>query len=232
MTLKFQQIIENEATRRIGFLSRLVNFLEDILEDAECDSVYYTVGSVDEKEVVVEGRNCRYPLSESIEVFMDKYDLYAEEGFGKKHYTELYHEIVKVYRETLHYTMKGYAVKSMQRRVEYYLGVLFNGKGFLVEGEEDRVVVPGGLNQCFAAHTHPSQIPIPSHADVRSITNLFLDRGIGHVIETSGPSLAIYRRAPLSIEDLELLRTMDRYRDVGSLFRSFAKLESIVLEYI
>ncbi len=232
MVIKHQRIIEDESTRRIGFLSRLVNFLEDVYEDAECTDLYYTITSMEEESVVVEGVNCKYPLSESIEVFMDKYDLYVEEGIGRDHYTELYDIIVRTYRETLHYTMKNYATRSIQQHVEYYLGILFSGKAFLVEGEEDRVIIPGGLNQCFAAHTHPSNLPIPSRADVRSITNLFLDRGIGHVIETVGPSLAIYRRAPLRIEDLEALKTLDRYRSIEELFRVLGGLESIAVTYL
>ncbi len=231
MAIKHQRIIEDESTRKIGFLSRLVNFLEDVYEDAECADLYYTITSIEEESVIVEGVDCNYPLSESIDVFMDKYDLYAEEGIGRKHYTELYDEVVRVYKSTLHYTMKNYAARSLQKHVEYYLGILFSGKAFLVEGEGDKVIIPGGLNQCFAAHTHPSNLPIPSQADVRSITNLFLDRGIGHVIETVGPSLAIYRRAPLSIEDLEVLKTLDRYRSIDELFRALGSLKSITLTY-
>jgi proteasome lid subunit RPN8/RPN11 len=230
--LKFQEIIDNDATRRIGFLSRLANFLEDVFEDAECEDLFYTIKSYSSGEVIVEGVNCKYPLSESLEVFMDHYNVRAEEGAGKEHRTEIYDKIIRTYRETLHYTMKSFAARSVQKHMEYYLGILFNGKGFIIEGEEDRVIVPGGLNQCFAAHTHPSAIPIPSRADIRSITSLFLDRGIGHAIETIGSSIVIYRRSPISEDELEQLNSLLKAKSVDELFRRLSSISSIAVAYI
>lgn len=232
MTEKFQRAVENEATMRIGFYGRVINFLEDLLEDAECEEVYVDIVSVDEEYIVVEGSNCSYPIEESIEVFQDKYDLYAEPGSASTPLASLYREVVSTYRNTLHYDMKQFAARSMRTGLEYYLGILFNGKAFIIEGEENRVIMPGIRTQCFSAHTHPSNLPIPSRQDIHTIIELFINRGIGHVIETISTGLAIYRIRPIDIDDLEKLKIIETIKDPVRALRELSSVKSIVIEYI
>lgn len=232
MTEKFQRAVENEATMRIGFYGRVINFLEDLLEDAECEEVYVDIVSVDEEYIVVEGSNCSYPIEESIEVFQDKYDLYAEPGSASTPLPSLYREVVSTYRNTLHYDMKQFAARSMRTGLEYYLGILFNGKAFIIEGEENRVIMPGIRTQCFSAHTHPSNLPIPSRQDIHTIIELFINRGIGHVIETISTGLAIYRIRPIDIDDLEKLKIIETIKDPVRALRELSSVKSIVIEYI
>ncbi len=232
VTEKFQRIIENEATHRIGLYGRIINFLEDILEDAECEEVYVDIVSVNEDYIVVKGMNCSYPVEESIEIFQDKYDIYAEPGNASTPPASLYREVVSTYRNTLHYDMKQFAARSMSTGIEYYLGILFNGRAFIIEGEEDRVIMPGIRTQCFSAHTHPSNLPLPSRRDIHTIVDLFINRGIGHVIETASTGLTIYRIRPIDIDDLDKLKTIETIRDPVRALKELSSVKSLVIEYI
>ncbi len=216
----------------IAFYSNLVNYIEDLLEDAECEDIY--IGGIDPDggSAVIEGYNCKYSLEESVEVFSKYYDVTLEIGSGGRPYDELYRRVITTYRETLHYMMKKLSLETIAKHREYYLGILFTGDAFILEGEEDRVVVPGGIKQCFAAHTHPSNIAIPSWNDLKSIVNLFLDRGIGHVIETVGQSMAIYRVKPLTLEEYEVLHDLEKANDLNEVFHILNSIGSIVIEYI
>ncbi len=224
-------LIEDKSAERIAFISRTINFAEDVLEDAECEDVLVDIEWSAEPKVLVNGWQCNYDVGESIEIFMDKYDLdamYSEHA--RISYTRLYDEVVSTYLESLHYRMKNYASKSYATRREYYLGILFDGRAFLLEGEEDHVISPG-IPQCFSAHTHPSNMPVPSRQDLRVITRLLIDRGIGHVIETVGPSLAIYRVRPLTLEDWEKMKNVQSIENPLEALQVLSKLKALRTRY-
>ena len=231
MRTKQNILIEDESAERIAFLSRTINYAEDILEDAECEDVLVDIQWSPEPQVYVNGFHCNYDVRESIEVFMEKYDLDAEYSEqASRSYRELYEEVIHTYMETLHYRMKNYASKSYTSRREYYLGILFDGRAFLLEGEEDHVISPG-IPQCFSAHTHPSNMPVPSRQDLRVITRLLIDRGIGHVIETIGPSLAIYRVKPLTLDDWEKMKDIQGIENPVQALQELSRLDALRLKY-
>ncbi len=231
---KYQQIIDNKDTFIIGFLSRLVNFLEDIIDDSECEDVYVWFNMDDplSENIFVEGVNCLYDIEESINVFSPNYNLVAVKGRGEYSLSELYNMVIDKYKSRLHYIMKDLAGKSFITRREYYLGILFNGKAFLIEGERDKVLLPGNIPQCFSAHTHPSQIPVPSRADLKTINRLFVDRGIGHAIETVGTSMVIYRVSPITLNDLEIIRDAERIHNPVKALSMLTSTQHIRVMYI
>ncbi len=122
------------------------------------------------------------------------------------------------------------AGRTLSSGYEYYLGILFNGSAFILEGEKDHVTLPG-IKHCFSAHTHPSQIPVPSSMDLKMITRLLIDRGIGHVVVASTSSLAIYRVKPLTLEDLEYLKTLN-YTDPVKALQGLSHTSSIRIRYL
>jgi hypothetical protein len=231
---KYQQIINNKDTFMIGFLSRLINFLEDIIDDSECEDVYVWFNMDDplSDNIFVEGVNCLYNIEESINVFSHNYDLVVERGRGEYSLNDLYSIVIERYKNRLHYIMKDLAGKSIITHREYYLGILFNGKAFLIEGERDKVLVPGNIPQCFSAHTHPSQIPIPSRADLKTINKLFIDRGIGHAIETVGTSMIIYRVSPITLSDLEIIKDAEKMRNPVKALSMLTSTQHIKIMYI
>lgn len=235
--MKEQFFIENSNTRYIGFLSRFINFLEDVLDDAWCEDIFVDKNIYDKRPivpsiVVVEPYNCSYDPGESIKIFSRQWDIDVDVTIGKGYYSinEMYFLIPSIYVETLHYLMKSYASKTIVNKREYFLAVLFNGRGYLVEGDINRVKIPF-IPHCISAHTHPSNMPIPSKHDMQMILHMMLNRGFLHVIETVGSSLYIYRVRPLSENDLIKLRSiesMNNYREVINIFKT---IDSIRLEY-
>ncbi len=237
-TLREQILIDNNNTRYIGFLSRFINFLEDVLDDAWCEDIFidksiYSNRPIIPNTIEIEPYKCSYDPLESISVFSSQWDIdEISITIGKGYYSlnELYFLIPSIYIETLHYLMKSYSSKTITSKKEYFLAILFNGKGFLVEGEVDRVRIPF-IPHCLSSHTHPSHMPIPSKRDIEMILYMMLNRGFLHVIETVGASLYIYRVKPLSENDLVKLRSIEslnNYRDVINVFKT---IESVRIEY-
>ncbi len=230
-------ILENSSTKYIGFLSRFINFLEDVLDDAWCEDIFVDKNIYDNRPIIpstieIDPYKCSYEPEESIKIFSSQWDIDVDIAIGKGYYSlnELYFLIPSIYVESLHYLMKNYASKTMINEREYFLAILFNGKGFLVEGEVDHVRIPF-IRHCLSSHTHPSHLPIPSKRDIEAVLYMMLNRGFLHVIETVGTSLYIYRIKPLSEDDLIKLRSMEslnNYRDFMSVFKS---IESVRIEY-
>ncbi len=72
---KYHTVFKNNSTLHLGFLCRLINFLEDVLEDAECGDIYVSEKELVDEKIVLEPINCTYDVEESIEVFSEEYDL-------------------------------------------------------------------------------------------------------------------------------------------------------------
>ncbi len=228
-----QRLVTNRDTRYIAFLARLVNFAEDVIDDAECETLYFHRGIREPYPgpVTVNPVGCRYDPGESVELFSETWDVEAHLGSGDIDYREVYNMVIAHYRLALHPVMVSYASKTMAAGVEYYLAILFNGEAVLLEGEEDRVTLPF-IKHCLSSHTHPSRTPFPSQPDLRSITRLFLERGIGHVIETVGGGLAFYRVGPVTEDDLAVFRRVESMDNPVESLRMLSRTGSIRIMYI
>jgi len=206
--LKYQRIIDNDDTFKTGFICRSILLIEDIIEDAYCENLRVKI-DLDEYKLIVEPVNCRYDIRESISVFSSQHDVSnIEIGLGEYDYSYLYEKLIDMYRLKLHQYVRSMIWKTISTGVEYYMGLLFNGKAFIVEGEVGYVKIPR-LNLCLAVHTHPSRHAIPSSIDLESMVELILNRGIGFIIVSSVESLAIYRVKPLGIDEFEYIKSID-----------------------
>lgn len=106
-----------------------------------------------------------------------------------------------------------YTYLTSQSGVEYLLAVLSNGRGYLIEGEENKILVPIS-KALFSLHTHPSNCLLSPH-DVRSLSNTLMYRGIGGGVVSRNCYLVLMRSGPFTEEDLiELLRFRDALRKV------------------
>lgn len=228
---KYHDVFRDNDSEKIGFICRVINFLEDIYEDAECRDIRVSITDLENNKLVIEPIDCRYDPLESISVFIEHYGITNYMiGSGDYSWNSLYDYLINTYRETLHYRMLSLSSRTRITGYEYYMGVLFNGKCFIVEGEHEHIHIPR-IHHCISAHTHPSPYPIPSTTDLKTIMQLLLDRGIGHVIIGYSSSLAIYRVKPLTIDDLEYLKTIDLSDPVDAL-KNIGKIDSIRLRYI
>lgn len=231
MSSKYHNILSNRDTKTIGFLCRVVNFLEDVHEDADCKEILVDRYKLSEMIVAFKAIDCKYDVAESARIFSEIHDLKVAKGEGDTSLSQLYDHIVDYYVATLHRELKQYAFKTLESGVEYYLGVLFNGEGFLVEGEKDKVIVPN-IPQCLSAHTHPSFYPVPSSRDVKMINQLLVNRGIAHAVETVNKSLVIYRKKPISLKDYEVLLNLEKINNVVKALREMNIRTIVELRYI
>ena len=226
---RYHRVLRDRDSERIGLLCRLVNFAEDVVEDAECKDLLVSLDHPE--EIAIEPVECRYSIRESTEIYGEHHRLEnIVLGSGDKSFRELYNYIVEAYRTTLHSRFLNTIAKLRGWKTEYYLGILFDGTMFIAEGRKDHISLPG-IPQCFSAHTHPEPYPLPSSTDLKMITRLLLDRGIGHAVVAMGSTLVIYRVKPLTLSDYEVLQGID-YRDPVNALREISRLDSIKLRYI
>lgn len=137
---------------------------------------------------------------------------YSNEACGRGE--ELYSLLNKI---TSHVLVKSiemmtpYTYTTIHSGIEYLLVVLSNGKGYLIEGEENRIAVPMS-RALFSLHTHPDNCILSPH-DVRSLSNTLMYRGIGGGVVSRDCYLIIVRSGPFTEEDLmELIRFKDALR--------------------
>lgn len=230
-----QEFFEDNDTKSIAFYSRLINFVEDVIDDAYCTTVY--VGNIDSPapwtaRVVVEPIECKYDPFESIKLFSEEWGLdNVVMGRGMVEYTRLYGLVIRKYLGSLHYKMKSYAGKTFLSKREYYLAISFYGEAVVVEGEQERIRVPM-VSQCFSAHTHPSTKAIPSIQDITTTMTIMLNRGVGHAIETVRDTLIIYRTTPLTEDDMALLRRLERMHDISRAIELLKKTSRIKVVHV
>lgn len=96
--------------------------------------------------------------------------------------------------------MTPYAHVTSQSGVEYLLALMSDGKGYLIEGEENKIVVPVS-RVLFSLHTHSSNCLLSPH-DVRSLSNTLMYRGIGGGVVARNCYLILVRSGPFTEEDL------------------------------
>lgn len=197
-------ISQTGFSKEIGLLCRLILFLEDVVEDSQCEDIYVENKGFD--GFVLKPFNCIYSVNDSMSLFRDRYNIdKISLGDANTSYKTLYDRVIEVYVENLHPKIKRLSKKTHHSGVEFFAGVTFDGKFFLLEGEKGLVKIPV-FPHCLSIHTHPSLHPIPSREDFKSIAKLLIDRGIGHVITAGLSSIAIYRVKPLTVDDYEALR--------------------------
>jgi hypothetical protein len=130
---------------------------------------------------------------------------------GEDPYTLLNEKIVKEVLSRSIGLLTPYTYITNQTGVEYLLAVLNNGKGYLIEGEENKITVPMGRT-LFSLHTHPNNC-LPSPHDVRSLSNTLMYRGIGGGVISRDCYLVLVRSGPFTEEDLMgLIRFRDALR--------------------
>ncbi|MET1160277.1 MAG: hypothetical protein ABWW65_04895 [Thermoprotei archaeon] len=227
---KYHRVFRSSSTEKLANICKLILFSEDVVEDAECQDLLVDSSTIGFNTIVVEPVNCVYDPGESIGVYSEKYGLKATIGSGDKSFRELYEYVVEFYSRNIHGWFLSLVTTRSGWSREYYLGVLLDGSAFIAEGEEEYISLPG-IQQCFSAHTHPSLYPIPSSMDFKSIVSLLADRGIGHVIAAKAASLALYRVAPLTLNEYEYLNSLN-YRDPVKVLRELNRLNSIRVRYI
>jgi hypothetical protein len=225
--LKYFEKIKNNYTRKIGFLYRCILFVEDFIEDAECENIYVeTLNGT----LFINPVNCVGEVSDSLTYYSRVHEIDVQISPVNGNFKELYRNIVKTYVEGLRRLVRSKLPLTMGNRLEYFMGVTPGGEGFLLEGGVEKVRIPW-VNVVLSVHTHPEEHPIPSLIDLDTIVRSFTLRGIAHGIEAYSGGLFIYRVEPIRLEELFFLKNVKK-RDPFSYFSEFGKLKSLRIVYL
>jgi hypothetical protein len=225
--LKYFEEIINKYTREIGFLYRSILFVEDFMEDAECENIY--VETLNET-LFINPVNCVGEVSDSLTYYSRVHEIDVQISPVNGNFKELYRNIVKTYVEGLRPLVRSKLPLTMGNRLEYFMGVTPGGEGFLLEGDVEKVRIPW-VNVVLSVHTHPEEHPIPSLTDLETIVRSFTSRGIAHGIEAYNGGLIIYRVEPIRLEELFFLKNVKK-RDPFSYFNELGKLKSLRIVYL
>jgi len=116
---------------------------------------------------------------------------------------------------------------------EYALHILDDCRIVTMEGFRDHVPMPIPSRMViFSAHTHPAGFALPSRNDLRVFLSIVSEGGLGIAIVSRTSTLCMYRKAPLSPEDYELICDwINRFEDYDLLTVS-KKLSTVAIEFV
>jgi len=225
--LKYIEEITNKYTRRIGFIYRSILFVEDFTEDADCGDIY--VEPLNET-LLINPVNCAGNVDDSINYYSKFYDLNVRLSRVNRSFNELYRDIIKTYAEGLRPLVKARLSSTIEKRLEYFMGVTPTGEGFLLEGDVERVRIPW-VNTVLSVHTHPEEHPFPSLTDLETIVRSFTSRSIAHGVEAYSGGLFIYRVKPIRLEELFFIKNIKK-KDPISYLNELSRLDSVRIAYL
>ncbi|QOR93974.1 hypothetical protein IMZ38_04845 [Thermosphaera chiliense] len=225
--MKYIEEISNKYTRRIGLLYRSILFVEDFIEDAECENVY--VEPLNET-LLINPVNCAGEVDNSVNHYSSIYELNVRISPVNRSFKELYMDIVKLYAEGLRPVIRSKLSLTIENRLEYFMGVTPKGVGFLLEGDVEKVRIPW-VNTVLTVHTHPEEHPFPSLTDLETMVGSFTSRGIAHGIEAYTAGLIIYRVKPITLEELLFIKNIKK-KNPFSYLNELGKVDSIRIAYL
>lgn len=182
---KFQKIESNELSLKLAKIAKLIYKAEEIHEDTGEEPTtdfqkLYTQGGVEGTEI----------------------------GKGKVSYFALYEEFAKIYIEFISKVMSIYASKTRETEIEFINILLDDGNYLVLEGEEDRVVIPHP-SAIASTHTHPT-VCVFSHKDLETASHLFIKNYLAVGVTTDECLLLIFRKGAYTLEDKNELEKLAR----------------------
>lgn len=209
--------LTSNTSKALALANILINGVESLIFDCNCSDAYIDVefSSLEDllgSDINVNLSGCEYRPDEYFELDdLIDYGLVSSVnvslGSSGINYRVLYDEAIKtVLRWAIPY-MRLESLKTKESGVEYMLVVLRDGRAEVLEGEVDRVVIPE-VDAVVTVHTH-STLCTPSTTDMKSLTNLLINGGLGFGVVSPVCYLLIFRVGPFTEEDLITLKNLD-----------------------
>ncbi len=204
--MKWHVVKEDDNTRFLFKLCKLIYACEDLWVESGSEEIY-----VSPKTLTIYYESS---VPESIlSILKNKYKIY---GVDFKELTAGYTEIIH-YRE-LYSVLKNEFKTRFRRDILYLLDrtrvygvehalLLSSVKPvkIMLEGERDRVVIPGGIKSYVFLHTHPQVYITFSKKDLESAIEFFMDGGIIESVVAGKYMLTLWRTWMISMEDIDAL---------------------------
>ncbi len=206
----FRREIEVTSTwsLKLALYNHLINGLESVMAEYGCGSVSAVLPEIIEphgfSEVIICYSGCSEVPYEGFELDnITRYKLASDYVFKHCHegwsLNELYSQALDLFLRNIPSFLRSYSIRTALEGIEYMLIVLQNGRAVLLEGEKNKVVIPS-VKAVASAHTHPKNC-IPSPHDIRSLTNILLEGGLGASIVSPNCILTIFRKGPFTEDD-------------------------------
>ncbi len=193
--------ITSWRTKKIALLTLVINALESFAGGFGCKDLRYSIRESGVRicysaceEEVDEG----YELDDAVNYGLIKEYSIRKCNEGNKH-RKIYEEASNLFIKAVTSYLSTYVARTQAIGIEYMFLVLRNGRGFILEGEKNRVVIPG-IKSVASAHTHPEWC-LPSPHDVRSWINLLLEGGFGAGIVSPKCRFFLVKTGPFTEED-------------------------------
>ncbi|MCD6428407.1 MAG: hypothetical protein J7L12_02180 [Desulfurococcales archaeon] len=213
----FRREVEVTSTwsLKLALYNHLINGLESVIAEYECTDVSVVLPESYESqklsELIVCYTGCSEAPYEGFELdnivryeLADRYEF--KQCYEGLRLSELYSQALDLYLRNVPSYLRSYSIRTALEGIEYMLVVLQNGRAVLLEGERNKIVIPS-VKTVASAHTHPKNC-IPSPHDIRSLTNILLDGGLGASIISPNCILTIFRNGPFTEDDYLALTSL------------------------
>ncbi|AAY80912.1 hypothetical protein [Sulfolobus acidocaldarius] len=185
MSVKFGKHDKNQLSEELARISEMIDKAEEIHEET---------GEVPTTDLVN-----LYTLSG-----------YYESKVGKGNYTyyHLYSVFAEKYVNFIRTTMSEYARSTKETEIEYINILLDDGYFLILEGEEDKVVLPHP-SALASTHTHPG-ICFFSHKDLETADFLFMRNYLAVGVTSNECALILFRNGVYTLEDKSELESLSK----------------------
>lgn len=213
MSVKDQKIDKNPLSIKLSQIASLISLAEEIHEEyneiptTDFESLYTSSG--------IEG---------------------TKRGKGKEDYFSLYDYFAKLYSKFIIESMLDKAKITQESEIEYINILLDDGTYLVLEGEEDKVVIPHPYGLA-STHTHPN-VCLFSHKDLETADQLFIKDYLAVGVLTTRCLLLLYRRGVYIIEDreelLKLAKAISKSKKADDVVRAYnsVKFTYLILQMV
>ncbi len=202
--MKWQKLVEDELSEEIYTLCRIIYAVEDVWIETGSEEIYVSPG---EAVVYVPASVSSGLLEELQQKYTDDGITFVQGTLGARvlHYRDLYGYVKERFLEAFAHEIKRLIELTEARRREHAIIIPSTRPvRMLLEGEEDRIVLPE-LPLCIFLHTHPGDNCMPSQKDLESAVSFFSGGGVIEVIAARKCMFVMWREWLLSEEDIEKL---------------------------
>jgi len=216
---RYSDLIENEETKHIAKIFKLLLVIEDAIEIAidelnieisngiEISNLLLldSLDNIDSIEINIDS-DCEHSTIEHL----SDIEIHIKCRRGVQNNIDKIYE--KLYRRCLELSA-NYLIPRIFNESEYALILLGDGKGVILQGFEKNVKFPKIIDAIFLSHTHPYSIsPAFSRTDVLTGIDILSNRGIGICVYSVNGYLCIYRSGIMSEEDyINLMKLANNY---------------------
>lgn len=213
LRLRVELDVTSSKTRFLALLNNLINGIEFLISDCECDNCLVALPDVHDEHYIVELEfvGCRYDA----QAYLPRDLRYIEEfklgtlSFGEVlgnsvEFRDLYSIARKLIFELATENLLRFSIETQLTGYEYALICNRNGSAVIISGERNKLVFPKVPLPAFIAHIH-RYTALPSSKDLEQALDVLSNGGLAIVILTTSRYSMISRIGPMTEEDYESL---------------------------